>query len=275
VKVSVIIPTFNRKHIVQTAINSVLRQSYKDFEIIVIDDGSTDGSYEFLKAQYASQKKVTILKQAHSGVSSARNLGIKNASGDWIAFLDSDDFFHKDKLEKQTNLIKQNPQYKICHSEEIWIRDGQRLHPHKKHQKTGGDIFQKSVELCSISISTVLVQITLFQELGSFDESMPACEDYDLWLRLTSKYKVLLHPEYLITKFGGHQDQLSKIHWGMDRFRIYALEKLLNSKILTPDQEIITKQTLRKKITIFLKGAKKHKNTEYINAYEKMLEKLS
>lgn len=270
-KVSVIIPTYNRKEITQTAINSILKQSYNNFEIIIIDDGSSDGSFQILKEQYEQEEKIILLKQSHSGVSKARNLGLKHASGEWLAFLDSDDFFHADKLEKQIELIKQNPQYKICHCEEIWIKDGVRINPHKKHQKIGGDVFPRSVELCSISISTALVHKSLFEELGNFDESMLACEDYDLWLRFTAKNETLFHPEHLTTKFGGHADQLSKKHWGMDRFRIYALDKILKSNTLNKEQELLTKQTLQKKLTIFLKGARKHGNQEYIEKYEQML----
>ncbi len=266
--ISIIIPTYNRKNIISTAIDSCLQQIYQNTEIIIIDDGSIDGSFEFLKNKYG--KKIRIWQIKHQGVSSARNIAINKSRGEWLAFLDSDDFFHKDKLSKQISLINENPNYKICHSEEIWIKDGVRINPHKKHKKISENIFFRSIELCSISISTVLIKKEIFAELGNFDETIPACEDYDLWLRVTAKYPVLLHHENLTTKFGGHKDQLSKKHWGMDRFRIYALDKIYKSNI-NQEQKNLVKKILLKKLKIFIKGAKKHNNLEYLTKYQNML----
>jgi len=267
--VSVIIPTYNRKKWVSKAIDSVLGQTYKDIELIVVDDASDDGSYEYFQQKYGS--KIILLQIEHGGVSKARNAGLEVAKGEWIAFLDSDDYFHDDKIEKQIALIRGNPGYQVAHSEEIWIRDGVRINPRKQHLKQGGDIFHKSVALCSISISTVIVHRDIFAELGVFDEDMPACEDYDLWLRVTAKYPVLFDPEYLITKFGGHEDQLSKKYYAMDRFRIYALDKIIKSGDLKREQEELAVKSLAKKLRIFLKGAKKHGNdkeySEFKNDY--------
>lgn len=266
--ISVIIPTYNRKNLVVKAIKSVLAQSYKNYELIVVDDGSDDGSGEYIK-QYFPQIK--LLQQENKGVSSARNIAIKHAKGKWIAFLDSDDLWHNDKLETQISYLNQNPEYKICHSEEIWIKDGIRINPMHKHQKLAGDIYHKSVELCSISISTVILHKEIFTQIGLFDENLPACEDYDLWLRVTALHPVLFYNEYLITKFGGHKDQLSQKFWGMDRFRIIALEKILKSNILNETQAKITKNMLQKKIKIYLNGAKKRNKLAEIKLYEQKL----
>ena len=268
-KISVIIPTYNRKKIIAQAIDSVLLQTYNNFEIIIIDDGSCDGSKEFLREKYGDL--IRVIEKKHSGVSGARNLGIKEARGDIIALLDSDDLFSQDKLAKQLAYMQKNTEYKICHSEEIWIKDGIRINPHKKHKKRGGYIFKESVELCLISASTVMVRKEIFAELGCFDEEMPACEDYDFWLRVTAKYPVLFLDEHLTTKFGGHEDQLSKKYWGMDRFRIYALDKILQGRALSLENKEVAQEMLLKKLKIFLKGAMKHNNLEYVERYEEML----
>lgn len=262
--VSVIIPTYNRIEFVTKAISSVIKQLYHDWELIIVDDGSVDKTFELLSEQYQNYENIKILKQSNKGVSSARNLGIKNASGEWIAFLDSDDFFHSDKLTKQVDYIMQNPGYKLCHTEEIWYRDGVRINPHKKHQKLHGAIFANSVKICSISISTVMVHKSIFTELGDFDESMPACEDYDFWLRITAKYPVLFLDEYLTTKHGGHADQLSRKYYAMDRFRIYALNKIITKGNLSQDQKELALAEFSKKKKILLKGAIKHDNQHLI-----------
>jgi glycosyltransferase involved in cell wall biosynthesis len=268
--ISIIIPNFNRKTLICKAIDSSLEQNYKNIEIIIIDDGSTDNSSEFLKQKYGKNNKVKILQKEHSGVSASRNMGIKFAQGEWLAFLDSDDFFHQEKISKQIKFLQDNPSYKICHTEEIWFKNHQRINPKKKHQKKGGNIFAQSVELCAISISTVILNKNLCRDIGLFDEELPACEDYDYWLRVTAKYPVLFLPEYLTTKFGGHADQLSQKYYAMDRFRIYALDKIIKSNNLTKEQNKLAKESLITKLTIFLQGAKKHNNfDEYVRFMKK------
>ena len=185
-KISVIIPTYNRKKHIKKAIDSVMRQSYEPFEIIVIDDGSIDGTYELIKQSYSSSQ-ISIEKQINNGVSSARNKGVKLANGDWIAFLDSDDEWLENKLELQVREIKKSKNFLICHTNEIWIRNGIRVNQMKKHQKYGGSIFEKCLDMCRISPSSVMINRCVFDEIGLFDESLIICEDYDMWLRITSK----------------------------------------------------------------------------------------
>ena len=227
-KISVIIPTYNRKKYIKRAIDSVIRQSYKPFEIIVIDDGSTDGTYELIKKSYSSSQ-ISLEKQINNGVSSARNKGVKLANGDWIAFLDSDDEWFENKLELQVREIKKSKTFMICHTNEIWIRNGIRVNQMKKHQKYGGFIFEKCLDMCRISPSSVMIHRCIFDEIGLFDEDLIICEDYDLWLRISSKYPVLYLDSMLIKKFGGHEDQLSKNINGIEQFRIQSLEKILKN----------------------------------------------
>ena len=252
-KISVIIPTYNRKKYIKRAIDSVIRQSYKPFEIIVIDDGSTDGTYELIKQSYSSSQ-ISLEKQINSGVSSARNKGIKLANGDWIAFLDSDDEWFENKLELQVREIKKSKTFMICHTNEIWIRNGIRVNQMKKHQKYGGAIFKKCLDMCRISPSSVMIHRRIFDEIGLFDEDLIICEDYDLWLRISSKYPVLYLDSMLIKKFGGHEDQLSKNINGIEQFRIQSLEKILKNRSLKPSYFNAAKNMVLKKLLIYRSG---------------------
>ena len=260
-RVSVIIPTYNRADFLKEAIDSVLAQTYRDIEVVVVDDGSTDHTGEILAA-YGAQ--VIPLFQENQGVSSARNLGIRSSSGTYVALLDSDDYWLPQKLEQQIAIMESQPGLQVCHTEEIWIRRGVRVNPKKKHQKYSGDIFPYCLPLCVISPSSVCIRRSLFATVGLFDEALPACEDYDLWLRITKTYPVHFIETPLLVKRGGHADQLSRKYWGLDRFRIQALEKLLNSGGLTKMQREETLQELRRKCEIMATGClKRHKHDEW------------
>ena len=270
---SVIIPTYNRQDFLRISIDSVLEQTSNDYELLVIDDGSTDATKEFVNEYQNS--KLRYLYQRHQGVSRARNEGLKNSSGEFIAFLDSDDRFRKDKLEITSSYIKKHPEYKIFHTEEIWYRKGQLLPQKARHKKPTLSVFPDALKLCCISPSTAVIHKSIFQSLGHFDELLPVCEDYDFWLRATSQHPVFLIPEYLTIKEGGHPDQQSKKYPAMDKFRLYALEKLLKSGTLNAQMSALAYQEFKTKCSIYLKGARKRNNLEEVNCYTKLLNKLS
>jgi len=263
--ISVIIPSYNRAHTLKRALDSVLAQTRPADEIIVVDDGSTDDTEQLVIKHYP---QVIYIKQANQGVSAARNRAIKIASGEWLALLDSDDEWLPSKLATQLALLDQQPGHMLVHSDEIWIRNGVRVNQMKKHTKTGGWIFENCLPLCAISPSAAMIHRGLFTEIGLFDEELPACEDYDLWLRITAHYPVLYCEEALILKYGGHEDQLSQQHWGMDRFRIRALINCLNNSELSEQDRAAAHKVLVKKLRILLKGAKKHGNQEVISEFK-------
>jgi len=258
---SVIIPTFNRRDKVKNAILSVLDQSDKDFEIILIDDGSDDGT-----ANIADEfgDKITYIIQENSGVSSARNKGIINSSAPHITFLDSDDIWHKHKLSKHREFINSNRAISIHQTEDIWIRNGVRVNPKFKHIKPQGKIFIQSLDLCLISPSSVCISRSIFEKYGMFDEELPACEDYDLWLCITPFEYIGLINEKLITRYAGHSDQLSSLYWGPDRFRLYSILKVLRNygDRLQADYINAAIDSAIKKAEILLKGAIKRRNKE-------------
>ena len=265
--VSVIIPTFNRWPLVAAAIESVLAQSYGDFELIVVDDGSTDDTAERL-AQFGS--RLVILKQSHRGVSAARNLAARHARGCYLAFLDSDDLWLPNKLAIQVAFMERHPSVRICQTEEIWLRNGVRVNPKVRHRKPSGDVFIASLELCLVSPSAVMLTRDLFERVGGFDESLPVCEDYDLWLRIALNHSVVLIDDALVIKRGGHADQLSRSRWGMDRYRVLALQKLLRAP-LDGSRRAAAIAVLRRKVEVLASGARKRGKTIEALAYEEIL----
>lgn len=266
--VSVIIPTYNRAERVCEAVESVLKQDYTTVEIIVVDDGSTDNTQRLLKKY---QKKISVLHQENRGVSAARNIGIRHSKGDYIALLDSDDLWERQKLSCQIEFFKNNPGALICQTEEIWIRNGRRVNPKNRHKKPSGMIFEASLALCLVSPSAVMIKKTLFDSVGLFDEALTACEDYDLWLRISLKYPIYLTPEPCVIKKGGHDDQLSAAP-GLDRFRIMSLQKLLSETELPENYRKKTLEVLLTKCRIYAQGCEKRGRTEEAEHYREIIE---
>ena len=267
--VSVIIPTYNRKSLLKRALHSVNTQTFVPQEIIVVDDGSSDGTKGWVLEKFPY---VRYIYQDNSGVSSARNVGIKEAKGSWIAFLDSDDEWMSNKLEQQKRAINSFQQAWLCHTNEIWIRNGVRVNQMKKHQKYGGNVFENCLDICRISPSSALIKKEVFEMVGLFDESLKVCEDYDLWLRITAVLPVIFLDEQLIIKYGGHADQLSRIDNGIEQYRIKSLEKILRSKSLSADQSKSAKLHLLKKLKVFSNGLEKRNKLKELSIYKKKIE---
>jgi glycosyltransferase involved in cell wall biosynthesis len=267
--VSVIIPTYNRGWIVKEAIDSVLGQDFSDYELIVVDDGSDDNTREILGAY---GKAVTVLQQPNRGVSAARNRGIAAAAGGLIAFLDSDDLWLPGKLTTQVKFFEENADALINQTQEIWIRNGIRVNPKKRHHKFSGMIFEPSLALCLVSPSAVMIKKSLFDTVGVFDEKLPACEDYDLWLRISCRYPVHLIDFPLIIKRGGHDDQLSKAA-GLDKYRIQSLMNIIDSDLLTPQQYKAAVITLREKSEVYAGGCRKRGRQEEAKYFSALAEK--
>lgn len=266
-RIAVVVPTHDRAHVLGRALASVLDQSEPPAQCLVVDDGSRDGTEALVRRSFPG---VTYLRRAHQGVSAARNLGIRHAEADWVAFLDSDDCWMPDKLARQRRALAGGG-HAICHTDEVWIRAGRRVNPMRKHRKRGGWIYRHCLPRCAISPSTSVVRKDVLEAVGGFDESLPACEDYDLWLRLCARHPVLYLDEPLATRYGGHADQLSARHWGMDRFRVAALEKMLDAPQLSEPDRQRTVETLVAKLSILVAGARKRGNDEVVREYEPRL----
>ena len=267
-KVSVIIPTYNRGWILGEAIDSVLSQKFSDYELIVVDDGSTDDTRIILDSY---GQDIIVLRQPNQGVSAARNRGVAESCAQLISFLDSDDLWLPQKLARQVAFFQTNPDVLICQTEETWVRNGVRVNPKKRHRKLSGMIFEPSLALCLVSPSAVMIRKPLFDTVGLFDESLPACEDYDLWLRISCQYPVFLIDEPLIIKRGGHQDQLSKAA-GLDKYRIQALKQLIDTGQLSESQRQSAMKTLKQKCTIYADGCRKRGRDGEASYYEELSE---
>jgi glycosyltransferase involved in cell wall biosynthesis len=269
--VSVIIPTYNRAGMLKEAIDSVLAQNYSDFELIVVDDGSTDETPQILNSYGDKVKRIC---QRNQGVSAARNRGIAAASGGYMAFLDSDDLWLPGKLAIQTDFLRSNPEALICQTEEIWIRNDVRVNPRERHRKYSGMIFERSLALCLVSPSAVMVRRSLFDKFGLFDESLPACEDYDMWLRVSCRCPVYLIDTPLIIKRGGHADQLSK-QPVLDKFRIQAIKKILDSQMLSVEQYNAGVNMLKQKCALYATGCRRRGRTEEAQYYRHLAERYT
>lgn len=264
--VTVIIPTFNRVDVLPRSIHSVLKQTFQDIELIVIDDGSTDSTADLIAG---ASDSIRYSRQEHKGVSAARNTGIVASHGKLIAFLDSDDEWRQDKLEKQLELYDEADDDFICHSDELWLKYGKVVNQKGIHRKQGGCFFERALERCLISPSAVLLSRLLLNKIGLFNEELPAAEDYDLWLRVTAFYTVKFVSEPLVVKYGDRTDQLSKTIPAIDRFRIRAILNILQNPELRTDYRRAAIRELVKKCEILAKGlSKRGKGEEAIGYYD-------
>lgn len=269
--VAVIIPSYNRAALLERAVQSVMSQTFRDFELVVVDDGSTDGTAELPLFKNSDPRLRYLRLPQNKGVSAARNAGVKATSAPWIAFLDSDDEWLPEKLEKQVRWTIEHPDMHIVQTREIWIRRNRRVNPPKTHEKFEGDLFAACLERCMITPSSVLLRRTLFNRTGGFNESFQACEDYDLWLRITCRCPVGLVDEYLLKRYGGHADQLSATIPVLDRFRIQCVIDLLAGNVLTEEQKALALTSLLKRAHIVALGYKKHGKTEEYERYKKII----
>jgi len=277
-RISVVIPTYNRAYCLKRAVDSVFSQDYQNLEVIVVDDGSDDDtpaiidSMQKQRALYFNLRYIPII---HAGVSRARNTGIRAAAGEWIAFLDSDDYWLEGKLKKQLNYLSKKKEYRICHTDEIWIKNGRRINQGKKHRKYEGWFFSPSLHLCLISPSSVLIHKDVFSEVGLFDESFPYVEDFELWLRITARFTVGFINEKLVVKTGGHSDQLSKRISGIEKYRMQALKKLILNGFFDRERIEEAATVYFRKAEIYIEGCERRGKSEEIARIRQDIHKVA
>lgn len=277
IPVSVIIPTCNRKHLIGRALDSVLNQTYSCREIIVVDDGSTDGTGSYISERSrAAEIEIKYCFLENSGPAAARNLGIRHAESEFVAFLDSDDHWHKKKIEQQYSMMRKNEEYLISHTKEKWLRRGVHLNQKKKHIPRHGDIFEHCLELCAVGMSTVMARKVLFEKVGTFNCDLRCCEDYDMWIRVSSRHRFLLVDAPLTVKEGGRDDQVSyQYRVGMDKLRISAIEDLLLSGKLSERQQRAARKELAKKAHIYGTGCLHHGKSEESDYYLQLAQEMN
>jgi len=250
---SVIIPVFNRTDTLKSAIESVLCQTFREFEIIVVDDASDQSVRECLKPYLPMIKYIRLDK--NRGVSSARNAGIRAASGEYVAFLDSDDLWLPDKLSTQNEALKSSKML-ISHTNEFWFRDDKFVNQGKKHKRHGGDIFPKILDFCRISPSSVVIHKSVFKSAGMFDERMRVCEDYDLWLRISSLFPINYVDRKLIVKRAVTDDQLSDSIDFIESIRLVSLARFLRCRVIKPSQKRSAVAEIKRKSSIVSNGVR-------------------
>lgn len=271
--ISIIIPLHNRKDMILRALNSILNQTVLPCEILICDDGSNDNPQSIMTDFPNAKTEIRWLRtEKCHGVSHARNRGISAAKGKFIAFLDSDDEWLPKKLEMQLSFFRQNRQFNIIHCDEIWIRNGVRVNPRAKFRKAGGDIFERSVNFSLIAPSAVMAKRKVFDKYGMFDENLPVCEDYDLWLRIMiggEDFGFISTP--LVTRYAGHEGQLSMRYEAMDKFRAKSLYNLLQTQNIPENKREIMRKTLHKKAQILLGGAQKRDHYDDVLIFQNYL----
>jgi len=248
---SVIIPVYNRASTLKSAIESVLSQTFSDYEIIVVDDGSDKVVKKALKPYMGRVKYIKL--NNNFGVSHARNIGIKAARGKYIAFLDSDDLWLPDKLQMQFDMFQQSD-LPVIHTNEFWFRGDRFINQGKRHKRYGGKIFDKVLDFCRISPSSVAIRKDVFKVCDLFDEKMRVCEDYDLWLRICEKYEVGYLPEKLIIKRAITDDQLSDSIKHIEFIRLVALARFVQCKKLSSENKLSAIKEINRKAGIVMAG---------------------
>src|SRR3972149_8313204 len=205
--VSVITPTFNRSDFITFSIESVLRQTCPDFEMIIVDDGSTDGTGEIVN-KYLHDERIRYYWQENLGQSTARNKGINLSSGEYICFLDSDDIYKPDKLHEQVSLFKRMPYVDIVYGDEEYIGADGALLGKSKMKCHSGVIYEALLLDNFVSIATAMVRRRCFDEMGGFDESIKVADDYELWLRYSARYRFHYEPA-IFAQYRIMENQLS------------------------------------------------------------------
>jgi len=268
--VSIIIPVYNREKMICEAVDSVLRQTYSHWELIIADDGSVDNTLKILD-RYKNFPQIRVLTLKHIGFpGEVRNRAVEVANGRWLAFLDSDDIWIEEKLEKQINYLENHLNFRFIHTLERWERNGKIIsQAHRKHEKEG-DLFKTSLGKCEIGPSTVIMERDLFVQFRGFRSDLEICEDYEFWLRLTAEIPVAYIDEELVIKRGGHKNQLSTKYGFIEIFKISALKFLVDMEKFEGERMNLARRELARKCRIYSKGCRKRGREKEASEYESL-----
>ncbi len=294
VGVTVVVPTCNRKEFVTQALHSVLSQTYRNFEIVVVDDGSTDGTAAHVLRTFGAEAKaveivshrnpaalnpfyhkftslgIPVRYQYHlnRGLGAARNRGIRHARGSYIAFLEAEDLWETGHLRAQVDFLQAHPGARVTRVGEHPAKEGPRLRRARRGEPASGNVFAQALEEAPAGISCAVIHRSCFTECGEFDENMPSCEDYDLWLRLAARFPVFYVSGPEVARRTPRPDG-SQHAWTSDRFRVYSLEKSFQSGQLDPEQRFLVSQALVRRCERLVEGYRRQKSEERANFYER------
>lgn len=196
--VSIVMPTYNRSALIGYAIDSVLAQSYTNWELIIVDDGSTDNTLALLAERYATEARIKLYKQANAGQGAARNNAIQHSAGEFIAFLDSDNIWRADRLSAGITVLLHNPAVGVCYSDETFIDlNGDDL-LRENMRRYSGKVFSNLIVDNFITLNTVLLRRTILPSASPFNSLNRLDEDYELWLDLAVNNEFFYIPEKLV-----------------------------------------------------------------------------
>lgn len=182
--VSVIIPTFNRLELLKQTVESVRNQTFKEYEVVVVNDGSDDGTAAWL----GQQNDLIVINQENSGIATSRNKGIKTSKGEWLAFLDHDDIWGPDKLQTQVDFIKSNPEVSMVAVKHV--RLGTRIKQNRPGKWMKGDLFVKVFSESFIHTSSVMIKRAVLEKVGGFPTKYRFADEFDVWLKISQKYQI-------------------------------------------------------------------------------------
>ena len=275
--VSAVIPVYNRLELLKEAAGSVFRQTWKDLELIIADDGSDSRIRQWEKELYSEKLPIPVkfIYLSHTGFPGlVRNRGAEAASGQYLAFLDSDDLWLPEKIEKQVRFFKENPSLKIVHTREKWDRNGKEVSQSGQKHKRSGDIFSDALKKCIIGPSTVMIQKDYFYSLGGFREDLEIAEDYELWLRITAESSIGYIDEQLTVKRAGYCEQLSEKYGQIEIFRLKALHTLIGNGAFSAERKYAAKEEFRNKAKIYAAGCRKRGRNEEAEFYERLIQSV-
>lgn len=272
-RVIVVIPVRERAQMLQRAVESVLRQTWRDYDLVVVDDASRLEDLSIVRNLVESSGHHWLSFDENRGPAAARNAGVlagEQQGTQWVAFLDSDDVWKPEKLERQLLWHADYPEVGVSQCQEAWIRNGVKVGKKRSQLQPEGRIFAQCIDSCCISPSCMMMTLSLWKELGGFDERYRVCEDYELWLRLSLKNPVGLVrdvPDPLVIRHGGHEDQLSFSIEAMDRFRVMAMLELLLNGSLGQEETVLVEKGIARKSEILEQGARKRSLRSHAEVY--------
>jgi glycosyltransferase involved in cell wall biosynthesis len=269
-EISVIIPVYNRPYLLSEAVISVLDQTHSDFDILIVDDGSTDTTPETIKTLAAGDSRIKTLTLDHTGYAGlVRNRGAAQTDSRYLAFLDSDDFWLNNKLQLQRDQLAATG-LKISHTREKWIRNGLEVSQAGQKHNREGYVFQEALKKCILGPSTVMLDRVMFEETGGFREDLEIAEDYELWIRMTALHPVCYLDIPLTVKKAGHDGQLSEKYGQIEIFRIWALQSLADNPLFSSMQRDLLAKELTAKAGIYAKGCRKRGRVSDALIYERL-----
>lgn len=268
-KISVIIPTYNRAHYIRFAIRSVLNQTFSDFELIIVDDGSIDNT-RWIVNSFKDERIIYLPREVNKGPAAARNAGIKSSKGTLIAFLDDDDEGLPEKLECQVKVMEGNPEVGLVYAGYLKVDDKgkiiNKINTTKK-QCSFYDLIQQN----PIMLGTVIVRRECFERVGLFDEDLYGTEDWDMWIRI-SKHFLFKSVNRPLTKYRVHKGMISRDNYTRPEQIIRVFDKYTKELELIPvnyRKDILARQHFLRGAYLCSNGRMSEGRSEFIKAISK------